>query len=69
MFPTIDIAPDLKTQINSCKIRMKTLEYCNGFNEFKKNADTFFKINNFSEMEIKSIYHLINSYYFMGKEL
>ena len=72
--PVIDITSELKEevekiQINSCKIRMQTVENANGFSSIKSKLDDFLKRNNFSDMEIRSIYHLMNSYYFMGKKL
>jgi negative regulator of genetic competence, sporulation and motility len=67
--PQIDISPDLKETIFSTKLRMKTIEYSIGFNELKTILDIYLQKNNFSQMEIRSIYHLINSYYFMGKEI
>ena len=68
-FPTEDITPILRETISSKKIRLRSVDYALGFNEFKNFMDVFLQKNNFSQMEIRSIYHLINSYYFMGSEL
>lgn len=67
--PTIDITIDLKEFIISKKIRNRHVEYALGFNEMKLVLDKFLQINNFSGLEIRSIYHLLNNYYFMGNDL
>ena len=60
--PNIDVA-------NIKKLRMKNIEYALGFNEFKNSLENFMKKNNFHQSEIDSIYHILNSYYFMAKDL
>lgn len=55
--------------ISSKKIRMNCIDNAIGFKEMKSNLDKFLKMNNFSDMEIRSIYHLMNSLFFMGTEL
>jgi hypothetical protein len=77
--PIEDIAPNLRNEIDkheqesytikTVQIRMKGIENAIGFKDIKESLDRFLKINNFSQMEIKSIYHLMNSFYFMGAKL
>ena len=49
--------------------RLETIEKTFGFKEFEIQTKLFMKSNNFSQSEIDSIFHLLNSYYFMGLKL
>ena len=51
------------------KKRLRTIDNAVGFKEIEKEIKIFMKRNNFSHNEIQSIFHLMNSYYFMGLDL
>jgi hypothetical protein len=69
MLPNEDVSPDLREFMDSNKSRCRNIEYSIGFNELKNVLDKYLKCNNFSQMEITSIYHLMNSFYFFGFDL
>lgn len=69
MYPEIDVTEDLKEFITSKKTRCRTIEYSLNFQEMKLCLDEFLKKNNFSSMEIRTIYHLMNIFYFTGHDL
>lgn len=49
--------------------RCRTFETAHGFSKFYGFVRTFLQIHNFTEFEISSVMHLINSFYFMGADL
>jgi hypothetical protein len=49
--------------------RNRNLENAKGFSEFRKQLEFFMRTNNFSENERLCVMHLLNSFYFMGKDI
>lgn len=49
--------------------RMRSIDAAKGFDEAWRNFKNFMLINNFQRHEHEAVLHLINSFYFMGKDI
>ena len=65
------LVPESQQWSCSCtyKRRMRTVDVALGFEELYAHLNKFMRMHNFTSQEIRSVIHLINSYYFMAIDL